>query len=123
MDSLSDAGGDTAKDRRNKFIGIYIGVLAVLLAICQLGGGNATKDATRANIDASNTWAFFQAKNVRRTAIELAANELELTLAAQPGMPEPARQEIDKKVKDSRATYQRYTSDKHSNEGLDELFT
>ena len=62
-------------------------MLAVLLAICNVGGANAAKDATRANIDASNTWAFFQAKNIRRTAITMAADELELQLAAQPAMP------------------------------------
>ncbi|HEU0159482.1 MAG TPA: DUF4337 family protein, partial [Hyphomicrobiaceae bacterium] len=70
------------KDERNKWIGVYIGVLAVLLAICGVGGGNATKDATRTNIEAANTWAFFQAKNMRRNAIQLAATELELSLAA-----------------------------------------
>ena len=79
------------KEERNKWIGVYIGLLAVLLAICGVGGGNATKDSTRANIEASNTWAFFQAKNIRRNSINLAADELELLLAAQPAMPAAAR--------------------------------
>src|SRR5215467_8436318 len=74
-------------DQRNKWVGVYIGVLAVLLAICGVGGGNAAKDATRANIEASNTWAFFQAKNIRRNTTNLAADQLELFLAALPQMP------------------------------------
>ena len=91
------------KEERNKWIGVYIGLLAVLLAICGVGGGNATKDATRANIEASNTWAFFQAKNMRRTAIQLAADELELSLAAQAGLPADVRKQFEDKIKDYRA--------------------
>ena len=82
---MAEASGD--KDERSKWVGVYIGVLAVLLAICNVGGANATKDATHSNIAAANTWAFFQAKNIRRNSIGLAADDLELMLASQPAMP------------------------------------
>jgi Domain of unknown function (DUF4337) len=111
------------KDERNKWIGVYIGVLAVLLAICGVGGGNATKDATRANIEAANTWAFFQAKNMRRNAIQLAATQLELTAAAQAGLPADVRKQFEDKIKDLRAQVQLLTTDPVRKEGLDELFT
>jgi hypothetical protein len=110
------------KEERNKWIGVYIGLLAVLLAICGVGGGNATKDSTRANIEASNTWAFFQAKNMRRTAIQLAANELELSLAAQAGLSADVRKQFEDKIKDYRTQVQLLTTDPVRKEGLDELF-
>jgi len=94
----------------------------VLLAICGVGGGNAAKDATRSNIEASNTWSFFQAKNIRRTAIGISADELELMLAAQPAMPAESRQKIEAKIADYRAQTQRLTTDPVKKEGLDELF-
>ena len=47
----------------DKKVAIYIALLAVLLSICSVGGGNATKDSTRLNIQASDTWAYYQAKN------------------------------------------------------------
>jgi Domain of unknown function (DUF4337) len=87
------------KEERTKWVGVYIGVLAVLLAICGVGGANATKDATRANIEASNTWAFFQAKNIRRNSTNLAADQLELFLAALPQMPASARKAFDDRIK------------------------
>ncbi len=62
MDDTVDRLGDTTSES-NKWVGVYIGFLAVVLAICNVGGANAAKDATRANIEASNTWAFYQAKN------------------------------------------------------------
>jgi hypothetical protein len=111
------------KDERNKWIGVYIGVLAVLLAICGVGGGNATKDSTRANIEAANTWAFFQAKNMRRNAVQLAATQLELTAAAQVGLPPDVRRQFEDKIKDLRAQAQLLTTDPVRKEGLDELFT
>ena len=121
--SLEEAAERAAdKDARNKWVGVYIGILAVLLAICNVGGANATKDATHANIAASDTWAFFQAKNIRRNATTLAANELELLLAAQSGMPDDAKKKFEDKIRDYRAEAQRLTTDPAKKEGLDELF-
>ena len=116
------AAGTDGKDERSKWVGVYIGVLAVLLAICNVGGANATKDATHSNIAAANTWAFFQAKNIRRNSIGLAADDLELMLASQPAMPEEAKKKFEDKIKSYRAQYQSLTTDPAKQEGLDELF-
>jgi hypothetical protein len=110
------------KEERNRWVGVYIGVLAVLLAICGVGGGNAAKDSTRANIEAANTWAFFQAKNIRRHTILLAADELELALTTQPDMAPAARAAFDVRIRDYRAQAQKLTTDPERQEGLDELF-
>jgi hypothetical protein len=119
-DVIERVGSD--KDAHNKWVGVYIGVLAVLLAVCNVGGANATKDATHANIAAANTWAFFQAKNIRRSSIAMAADELELLLASQPGMPAEAKKKFDDKIKDYRVQVERLTTDPVKKEGLDELF-
>lgn len=120
LDEIRESLADT--NTRNKWIGVWVGVLAALLAVCAMGGDNATKDANRANIDATNTWAFFQAKNIRRTAFTLAADELELVLLSQPGLQAEARTAIEGKIKTYRDTVKVYTSDPNSKEGLDELF-
>ncbi len=71
------------KDQRDRWVGVYIGILAVFLAICGMGGGNAAKDATRANIEAANTWNFFQAKNLRRNQIRLQMDDLALRIETE----------------------------------------
>jgi len=109
-------------NRREKMIGVYIGLLAVVLAICGMGGGNAAKESTLRNIEASNTWGFFQAKNIRRAGIRLQADELTLMLEANPTMPETSRKSIQAKIDEYRALDKKLTSDTASNEGLDELF-
>ena len=119
IDDVRDAlAGD---DTRNKWIGVWIGILAVLLAVVGVGGGNAAKDANRANIDASNTWAFFQAKNIRRTSYILAADELELTMLSQSGLSPEAGAAIKTKIGAWRATADRYRSEPDTREGLTEL--
>ncbi len=122
MDVTEVAEIKPAENRQSKMIGVYIGVLAAILAICSLGGDNASKDAMRANIDATNLWAFFQAKNVRRTVYTTAADDLELAALANPGLTPEAQKAITTKVKEYRDRVTLFTSDKKTNEGLDELF-
>jgi uncharacterized protein DUF4337 len=111
----------TDKEEMNKWVGVYIGVIAVLLAICNVGGANAAKDAVRAHIEAANKWAFYQAKTIRRTSHQLAANELELLLASQPGLAGPARKGVEDKLKTYRAEADRLKRDPE--DGTDKLFT
>jgi hypothetical protein len=105
-----------------KWVGVYIGVLAVLLAVCNVGGANAAKDANRANIEASNIWAFFQAKNLRRTMYTVAADDLEATLATQPGLADAPRKFVEEKIKKHRSEAARMKSEPQAGDGADQLF-
>ena len=122
MDVTEVADIKPAENRQSKFIGVYIGVLAAILAICSLGGDNAAKDAMRANVDATNLWAFFQAKNVRRTVYTTAADDMELVLSTNPNLTPEGKAAITAKVKEYRDRVVLFSSDKKTNEGLDELF-
>jgi hypothetical protein len=112
---------DSDKTGRDRLIAVYIGVLAVLLAVCGVGGGNAMKDATARNIEAANTWAFFQAKNIRRHELRLQTAEFEVLLATQPNLSDAARALIDEKLKKYRADETRLTSEPDTGEGVEEL--
>lgn len=125
-DDLARGAEDENKKDRDKWIGVWIGILAVILAICGMGGSNATKDATLKNIEASNTWAFFQAKNMRRHVLRVEVDDLELQLQTNPSMPEAGRTAVQAKIADYRKQIDLLTSektlDKPVREGLDELF-
>ncbi len=120
--ALHDTQASGARTR-DKMIGVYIGVLAVILAICSMGGGNASTDAAFKNIEASNTWAFFQAKNARRHALRLQTDSLEMSLTTTPALTDEARKVIEAKLVDYRAQAEKLTSDPEKQEGLDELWT
>jgi Domain of unknown function (DUF4337) len=104
-----------------KFTGIYLGIVAMLLAITALGGSNATKTMLAANIQASDIYGYYQAKNIRQTVYQLTAEQLEAELLSQPGMPEEARSKIDGMIKRFRERVDRYESDPSTGEGKKEL--
>jgi hypothetical protein len=87
---------------------LIIAFMATLLAITSLGGGNAAEDVANNNIHASDTWAFYQAKSIRQTTMRVAADGLEADMHANPNMPAEARDFIQKKMDDYRATAARY---------------
>jgi hypothetical protein len=121
-----DAESENDRDR-DRWIGVYIGVLAVLLAICSMGGGNATKDATLKNIEASNTWAFFQAKNMRRHVLRVQTEDLLLRLKVQHDLTPDGRAAIESKISDYKQQDEVLTSGDPAKpvelrEGLDQLF-
>jgi len=121
LQEIADAIEENGKKRRDRLIAVYIGVLAVLLAICSMGGGNATKDATARNIEASNTWAFFQAKNIRRHEVRLQISDYEVMLAAEPALSDAARTLIEDRLAKLRKEEARYTSEPDTGEGTKEL--
>lgn len=93
------------EDRFNRGAALLIAVMAAVLAVGGLGGGNATDDMIISNIRASDTWAFYQAKNVRQTAYEIEVAELESRLPQAAG---PGRAELAGRIADYKATIARY---------------
>jgi hypothetical protein len=104
-----------------KFTGIYLGIVAMLLAITALGGSNATKTMLNANIQASDVYGYYQAKNIRQTVYQLTAEQLESELLALPDMPAPARTKIEDRIKRYRERVDRYETDPATGEGKKEL--
>ncbi len=102
-----------AVERFRTIAALSIAVLAVLLALTSLGGENATKEMINSNIQASDTWAFYQAKNVRQTSYRLADDQLEM---AAPSLPAEQQAAAKKKIDDYKATVARYESEPDPNE-------
>lgn len=117
---ISDSLKDAHEHGVDKWVAIYIAVLAVLLSICGVGGGNATKDSTRTNIQASDSWAFYQAKNARQTNYRLAAEALQLRLT-EPGLAEATHRQIEERLAAYNAEVARLESDPAKGEGKKEL--
>ncbi len=101
-----------AADRFRDRAALLIALLAAVLAIGGLGGGNATDDLIFNNIRASDTWAFFQAKNVRQTMYELQAEALEGQLR-NPGLSGAERAGAEAQLATYRATIARYDDEPH----------
>ena len=70
-------GGHGAKpaDNQNKKIALLIAVIALFLAFSETLGKSAQTAALSYNVEASNLWAFYQAKTIRQTTLQ-ASTEL-----------------------------------------------
>src|SRR5262249_18259941 len=62
----------------NKQIALIISGLALFLAFSETFGKSSQTNALNFQIEASNLWNFFQAKNIRRTAILTAAESAKI---------------------------------------------
>jgi hypothetical protein len=103
----------------NKRVAILISILAALLAITEMSGKSAQTTALSSNIEASNLWAFFQAKTIRMTTLRTAAESLEVEVT--PELPPPRVEALKKRIDTWRATAQRYDTEPETGEGRQEL--
>lgn len=103
----------------NKKVAILISVLALFLAITETLGKSAQTDALKYNVEASNTWAFFQAKTMRKTTMETAAEQM--AIDAELAKDANVKQLLDKRIEAWRARAARYESEPETGEGRKEL--
>ena len=103
----------------NKKIALLISVLALVLAFSETLGKSAQTAALSQNIEASNLWAFFQAKTVRMTVLRTAAEEAEMGL--QQIMLPKNKQAIEQRMAAWRKIADRYDSEPETREGRKEL--
>ena len=122
-EAIQEAAEDdrVQNERFRRRAAIVIGVLAMLLAISSLGGGNATKEMLNANIQASDTFAFYQAKTIRQTSTQLAADSLDALLLTQPDISNDVRAQVQQRIDGYKATVARYESEPSTGEGKQEL--
>ena len=109
---MSAAHGHVEHHEGNKGIALLISVLALVLAFSETLGKAAQTAALAYNIEASNLWAFFQAKTIRQTTLRTAAEQTEII------SPSEAQKKQVSKWKD---TAQRYQSEPDTGEGREQL--
>jgi len=107
-----------SRERGMTRIALLIAILAALLAIVEMAGGNAEQDALKSNVDAANLWAFFQAKTMRQTTLRTEADRLEVDMIVMSSQQAEAARKL---LTSWRATIDRYESEPATNEGRKEL--
>jgi hypothetical protein len=114
--------GHGVVEGENKKIAILISVLALFLAIAETLGKSAQTDGISYNVEASNLWAFYQAKTIRKTTMETAAEQMEVDV--QLAKDAAVKELLEKRVKEWKDRAARYESEPKPNnkgEGRKEL--
>jgi Domain of unknown function (DUF4337) len=111
-------GGHTDGATLNKRVALLIAVLALFLAFSETLGKSAQTNALNFQIEASNLWNFFQAKNIRRTLTLVAAESANVDLKTTTD--EARKAALAKQVDDWGKTAARYRSEPEAGGGKGE---
>jgi len=103
----------------NKKIALLIAIIALCLALSEMLGKGAQTESIAKNVEASNLWAFFQAKSIRRTQIQTAAEQGKLTLGTTTD--DAAKAALSKQIETWEKTAARYRSEPETGEGTEQL--
>jgi hypothetical protein len=103
----------------NKKIALLIAVIALFLAFSETLGKGAQTEALSKNVEASNLWAFFQAKSIRRTVVQATSDQARLSLGVMGD--DDAKAALKKQIDDWTKTAARYRSEPETGEGSEEL--
>jgi hypothetical protein len=105
------------KDRR---AAIVIAILALFLALSEAGAKKADHISTEKNIESSDLFNFYQAKKIRSTIVETAAQTLE---SQMPGISDPkAHDALEKQVADFKTKAAEFEHDpKKPEDSLDAI--
>jgi hypothetical protein len=103
----------------NKKIALLIAVIALCLALSETLGKGAQTESISKNVEASNLWAFFQAKSIRRTVVEATADQARLSLGVMGD--DTAKAALQKQIDAWQKTAARYRSEPETKEGSEQL--
>lgn len=103
----------------NKKIALLIAVMALFLAFSETLGKGAQTESISKNVEASNLWAFFQAKSVRRTVVQSVSEHAKLSLGLAGDEAQKAA--LAKQIEDWQKTAARYRSEPETGEGSEQL--
>lgn len=103
----------------NKKIALLISVIALFLAFSETLGKSAQTAGISDNVEASNLWAFFQAKTIRMTTLRTTAEHLQIEAdrTADPAVKAAMAKSIDTWKK----TAVRYDDEPETGEGRKQL--
>jgi hypothetical protein len=100
---------------------LLVSLLAMVLAVSNIGSSNASGEATEKNILAANTYAFYQAKNIRQTEYKLFADLTKYELARDLKLSPESKALLEKNLETYTKNIQRYESEPETGEGKKEL--
>ncbi|MGE5367063.1 MAG: DUF4337 domain-containing protein [Betaproteobacteria bacterium] len=103
----------------NRRIALLIAVLALFLSFSETLGKSAQTEAIGANVESSDLWAFFQAKSIRLTQVNTAAEEM--LVAAEAASDPATKTSMQKQIDAWKKTAARYDSEPSTGEGRKEL--
>jgi hypothetical protein len=118
-ESMEQADQAKEASSENRKIALLIAVIALCLALSETLGKGAQTESISRNVEASNLWAFFQAKSIRRTTVQTAAEQAKLGIVG--GTDDTTKAAVQKQIDEWQKTAARYRSEPETREGSEQL--
>src|ERR1700733_15326617 len=118
-ESMEQADQAKEASSENRKVALLIAVIALCLALSETLGKGAQTEAISRNVEASNLWAFFQAKSIRRNVVQTAADQAKSNLGATTD--DAAKAALQKQIDEWQKTAARYRSEPETGEGQEQL--
>lgn len=104
-----------AEEKKESWLN-YLALTTVILAVCATlstfkGGGYSTR-SVMSQTQASDQWAYFQAKSIKSYLYEMQKDKLDLELKAAAGMSTQAAAEYAKKIDEYEKKSKKYDAEK-----------
>lgn len=114
IDNLIDSNKDKTVSADELFrarAALCIALLAAVLALASLLGDNADQDQLANNVQAADSYSFYQAKNIRQTDYKLAVDDLNWQLDTDTTLSPAQRAALQARRDKYQATVDRYESE------------
>jgi hypothetical protein len=118
-ESMEQAEQAKEASGENRRIALLIAIIALCLALSETLGKGAQTESISKNVEASNLWAFFQAKSIRRTTVQTAADQGKISLTG--ASDDATKAALQKQIDDWQKTAARYRSEPETGEGTEQL--
>jgi hypothetical protein len=118
-ESMEQAEQTKEASSENRRIALLIAIIALCLALSETLGKGAQTESISKNVEASNLWAFFQAKSIRRTVVQATSDQAKLSLGVMGD--DAAKAALQKQIEEWQKTAARYRSEPETGEGSEQL--
>ena len=118
-DAIEELADESAHESHHgkgpeKKIGLMIAFLALFLSLSEMNGKMHQTTGLNLNIEASDTWNFYQAKSIRQTMLRVTAESAQTSANKD-------NEDVKKQIAAWLKTVERYESEPATNEGKKEL--
>jgi Domain of unknown function (DUF4337) len=118
-ESMEQAEQTREASSENRRIALLIAIIALFLALSETLGKGAQTESITKNVESTDLWAFYQAKTVRRTVVQTAIEQANVSLGGITDAQQKAA--AQKQIDDWQKEVARLRSDSKTNEGAEQL--
>src|SRR5215212_8899145 len=112
MSEVLEAAESARQSRLNSVIALLVAIIATIMALGSIKGGNIGQAMAQAQSNAVDTWAQYQSKSTKQNIAEATLVQLTLQREITPTLTPGQRAMLDRQIADYQQRVKRYETEK-----------